>query len=140
MGRDRLPAVPRRAHVAPEPEIAAADDAEAQSPAAGTATAPRRRIGLARQEFLVAAANPKALLLFAAFVPQFADSSEPAGPQLLVLGLLYIAIEFVAACGWATAGSRIGSTELSPRARRRLEQAAGVVFIGLAGWLATAQK
>ncbi len=112
------------------------DDAESQSRITGQ----RRRIALARQEFLVAAANPKALLLFTAFVPQFVDPAQAAAPQLLVLGLLYIAIEFVAACGWAITGGRIGSTGLSPRARNRLEKATGVVFIGLAGWLATAQK
>lgn len=117
-------------------KIRAEDDAEAPP----TATGPRRRFALARQEFLVAAANPKALLLFTAFVPQFVDPAEPAAPQLLILGPLYIAIEFVAACGWATIGSRIGSSGLSSHARRRLHQATGVVFIGLAGWLAIAQK
>ncbi len=100
----------------------------------------RRRRALARQELLVAAANPKALLLFTAFVPQFVEPAEAAAPQLLVLGGLYIAIEFVAACGWAVAGSGIGSAGLSARARRRLEQVAGGVFVGLAGWLATAQR
>jgi threonine/homoserine/homoserine lactone efflux protein len=118
------------------PEASAATDARPW--AAGTG--PPRRIALARQEFLVAAANPKALLLFTAFVPQFVDPAQPAAAQLLVLGALYVAIEFVAACGWATAGGRIASTGLSAAARRRLEESAGVVFIAMAAWLATAQK
>jgi len=111
-------------------------DSRQQSRSAGR----RERIGLARQELIVAAANPKALLLFTAFVPQFVDPSRPAVPQLLILGALYIAIEFLAACAWATAGSRIGSAGLSPRVRRRLERATGGVFIALAGGLAIADK
>lgn len=96
-------------------------------------------VAMARQEFLVAAANPKALLLFTAFVPQFVDASHAAAPQLLVLGALYIAVELAAASLWATTGARLGAAGLSRRARRRVERGSGMVFLGLAGLLARAE-
>ena len=36
---------------------------------------------LGRQEFLVAAGNPKAILIFTAFLPQFVDPGQPLGAQ-----------------------------------------------------------
>ncbi len=98
--------------------------------------APRRSAAaLARQEFLVAGSNPKALLLFTAFVPQFVDRHHAAAPQLLVLGPLYILIELAAASVWASAGARVGATALSRRARVWLDRATGGVFLGLAAVL-----
>ena len=44
------------------------------------------RMVRARRESITVAANPKALLLFTAFLPQFVDPAEPAAGQLLVLG------------------------------------------------------
>ncbi|MEV0444669.1 LysE family translocator [Streptomyces spectabilis] len=95
---------------------------------------------LARQEFLVAASNPKALILFTVFLPQFLvhDAKDVAVP-LLLLGAAYIAVEFLCACGYAALGSRLRSMGISRRARRVLDGFTGVAMLGLAGWLATEQ-
>jgi len=106
------------------------------SPAAAVAAG---RLVRARREFLTVAANPKALLLFTAFLPQFVDRREPVAGQLVVLGLVYIALELAAATGWAFAGQRLRTAGLRERARRRLDRAVGGVFLGLAGLLATSK-
>ncbi len=98
------------------------------------------RVGRARREFLTVAANPKALLLFTAFLPQFVDPAEPVASQLLLLGPLYIACELVAATGWASIGHRLRLADLSAGARRRLDRAFGVAYLALAGALATAKR
>jgi len=98
------------------------------------------RVVRARREFLTVAANPKALLLFTAFLPQFVDRTEPVAGQLLVLGLVYIALELLAASGWALAGARLKLAGLGARARHRVDQVVGGVFLGLAGLLATTKR
>jgi threonine/homoserine/homoserine lactone efflux protein len=93
---------------------------------------------LTRQEFGVAAANPKALLLFTVFLPQFlpAGAAHP-GPSLLLLGVAYIGVEFCFACGYALLGARIGSPGLSARLSRRFDALTGGAMLALAAWLAT---
>ncbi|MDQ3664943.1 MAG: LysE family translocator [Actinomycetota bacterium] len=98
------------------------------------------RVVRARREFLTVAANPKALLLFTAFLPQFVDPAESVAGQLLVLGPLYIALELAAATGWAFAGHRLKLVGLRHRARRLLDQAFGGIYLGLAGLLATTKR
>ncbi|WP_010489457.1 LysE family translocator [Pseudomonas sp. S9] len=51
---------------------------------------------LARQEFLVAAGNPKAILIFTESLPQFIDPAAGIGAQFTVLGLCFLALEWIA--------------------------------------------
>jgi threonine/homoserine/homoserine lactone efflux protein len=46
------------------------------------------------QGFLVGASNPKAVLFFAAFFPQFLDPAAPLLQQLALLALSFVLIEF----------------------------------------------
>lgn len=46
------------------------------------------------QGFLVGASNPKAILFFAAFFPQFLNPAAPIAPQFAVLALTFVAFEF----------------------------------------------
>lgn len=45
------------------------------------------------QGFVTSAANPKAIVFFAALFPQFLNPQAPLAPQLLVLGLTFIVID-----------------------------------------------
>lgn len=99
----------------------------------------RRLVG---QEFLVAITNPKAMLLFAALLPQFTGPGQESLPlQLAVLGATYLVIEVVVALGYALVGSRLrgsdrGSGTVPGKVRRRIDQLTGACFLGLAGYLA----
>ncbi len=53
---------------------------------------------MARSEALVAFTNPKLILIFYAFFPQFIDPVEPVVPQIIVMGGTFVLIE-VAAIG-----------------------------------------
>ena len=46
------------------------------------------------QGLLVGASNPKAVLFFAAFFPQFINPAAPLAPQLAVLAATFVAFEF----------------------------------------------
>jgi threonine/homoserine/homoserine lactone efflux protein len=94
---------------------------------------------LIRQEFLVAITNPKAMLLFAAVLPQF-TSGGGIGGQLAVLGSAYLVIEASIALGYVAVGARIGGLNvLQPRLRRRIDLFTGSLFLVLAGFLAVSK-
>jgi threonine/homoserine/homoserine lactone efflux protein len=75
-------------------------DAAAVAPAA-----PRRSFYLSG--FLVGASNPKALLFFAAFFPQFLNPAQPFVPQFALLALTFVACEFAVLTVCALGVSRI---------------------------------
>jgi len=86
-----------------------------------------------RQGFVVAVLNPKTALFFLAFLPQFADPHAGAlPPQLLSLGVTFVAMAFVTDAGYALLSGAI-SPWLSRR--RGLAGAArtvtGCTYIGL---------
>lgn len=86
---------------------------------------------LARQEFLLAAGNPKAILIFTAFLPQFVEPSGNVGQQFMVLGALFLLLEWVAIAGYAYAGSFLSHWFSRPAMRRLFNR-------GCAGLLASA--
>jgi threonine/homoserine/homoserine lactone efflux protein len=95
---------------------------------------------LARREMLTALGNPKAYLLFTAFLPQFVEPGAALAPQLLTLGALYIAIEGCAAAVWAGAGAWLGGPSLTRARRRLLNRLSGGVMIGAAALLARSER
>ncbi|MFI6988702.1 LysE family translocator [Nonomuraea wenchangensis] len=85
--------------------------------------------------------NPKTAIFFLAFLPHFTDpAAGPVGPQILLLGLLWIVLGMASDGTYAMLASALGGRlRASRRARRRLEVGSGVVYLGLAAWL-TAEK
>jgi len=57
-------------------------------------------------------ANPKALVFFTAFLPQFVAPNEPIGPQMLILGLTSTVIEFFVLAGYGYFASRLAGARI----------------------------
>ena len=55
--------------------------------------APRSARSLYLQGFLTSAANPKAIVFFAALFPQFVDTSQPTAQQFFVLGVTFLVVD-----------------------------------------------
>ncbi|MCK0746806.1 LysE family translocator [Chromohalobacter nigrandesensis] len=87
---------------------------------------------LARQEFLLAAGNPKAILIFTAFLPQFVDPAGSIGSQFLILGALFLLLEWVAIGTYAFFGKVLRHWFSRP-AMRRLFNRTCAGFLGSAG-------
>jgi threonine/homoserine/homoserine lactone efflux protein len=70
-------------------------------PLAAGAEAPRvRRRALYMQGFITSAANPKAVVFFAALFPLFLRHDAPLAPQLLLLGATFVAIDGTFLCSY----------------------------------------
>ncbi|GAB7044229.1 MULTISPECIES: LysE family translocator [Catenuloplanes] len=88
-------------------------------------------------EFAVAISNPKALLLFAALLPQFTDTTAPgANLNIALLGAAYLLIELLVGLLYIAAGHRIGATGIPARTQRRVAVGTGVTFLGMSALLA----
>lgn len=86
---------------------------------------PERTAQSLRTGFLVGLSNPKTIVFFVAFLPQFIDPGSPALPQVAALGLAFAGLAVVSDSVWATVpgrrgdGSpaiRVGSTRWAPLA------------------------
>jgi threonine/homoserine/homoserine lactone efflux protein len=87
---------------------------------------------LAKQEFLVALGNPKAILIFTAFLPQFIDLELSAPPQFAVLGVLFLVLEWIAVAAYSFFGSRFHGSLSKPRRLRAFNRLCGVL-LGISG-------
>ena len=70
--------------------------------------------------FMVSLFNPKTLLFFSAFLPQFVAPDRPAGPQLLVLSAVFATLVVCGDSLWATAAGRARGVLGRGRFRQRL--------------------
>lgn len=66
---------------------------------------PHGRTALVRS-LAVALSNPKTVLFFAAFLPQFVDITKPQGPQYLLLGAVFVALDTCVMLAYAGAGTQ----------------------------------
>ncbi len=78
------------------------------APAAQHARLPARPLALTlwARGFFVSLTNPKTLLFYAAFFPQFVSRRAPAGLQLLVLAMTFLTLAVVIDSLWAIAAGR----------------------------------
>ncbi len=106
--------------------------------ALGATVAKKTPLRTLRDGFLVGVTNPKAMVFFAAVLPQFAD--RPAGHvplQMLLLGAIFIGIAVVSDSGWAVAaGTARAWLARSPRRLELIGGTGGLVMIGIGASLA----
>jgi len=84
---------------------------------------------LAKQEFLVAAGNPKAILIFTAFFPQFVDRSAYT-TSFIVLGATFLLLELIAIAIYAAIGARLGTFTNAAGRFRWFNRVSGTLMIG----------
>ena len=97
---------------------------EAARPAAGHA--PWAMTGHA---FAVTALNPKSILFFVAFVPQFVTPTLPILPQLLIIGATFLVLAIVNAAGYGLLAGTIRDTMRRPRALKTINRLGGSILI-----------
>ena len=93
------------------------------------------RGGFLLQGFLVLMANPKALLWFGAFIPQFVDPNGDYVAQIIGLSLTAMAVALVSDGAYAVLTGRAGAF-LSKKRIRLVSRLSGGFLIGGGIWLA----
>ena len=83
--------------------------------------------------------NPKTLLFLGAFLPQFVDLGRPAFPQIMVLGLIVMAVATLTDCVYAVTAGRARHWFDASRLRIMNRIAGSVLIVG-GVWLATQQR
>lgn len=92
----------------------------------------RNRLGLAKQEFLLAAGNPKAILIFTAFLPQFVDASAGINEQFFALGTTFLILEIGAISVYALFGIYLRQWFSKPKMAKRFNRVCAT-FLAMSG-------
>jgi threonine/homoserine/homoserine lactone efflux protein len=100
----------------------------------------RGDMSLFMQGVLVAASNPKSLLFFTAFFPQFIDPAAPFVPQFALLSLTFLVIDFVLLGAGAFGVGRIAPRLRQAHVVRWINRACGGLFALLGGLLLFARR
>jgi threonine/homoserine/homoserine lactone efflux protein len=105
------------------------------------AGAPARPVPLARSAckgLIVGLGNPKMVIFFLAFFPQFIHPAQgSAAGQMLILGTVFWIIGAIWDLAFACAAGTIGSwLARRPRIRAAQPRLEGLAYLGLAGWAA----
>ncbi|MBN9584941.1 MAG: LysE family transporter [Afipia sp.] len=106
---------------------------------ASDAPPPPPRGGFFLQGFLVLLSNPKVLVFFGAFIPQFVDMKQDHLPQVVVLGITFMIIAALSDGAYALLAGRAGKL-LSARRVRLVSRISGGFMIGGGIWLALTRR
>jgi threonine/homoserine/homoserine lactone efflux protein len=106
--------------------------------AAGIAAA--GNLVLFRRAFVVTALNPKSIIFFIAFLPQFVRPAAPVMPQLLILGATFLFLATINAALYATFAGRLSDILQGARARRWLKRCGAAVLVGAGVFTAAMQR
>lgn len=99
---------------------------------------PRSVRAIALRGFLISLTNPKTLLFYGAFFPQFVASDRPLGPQLALLSVTFLVIAGGLDSAWALAAGRARRV-LAMRGRLR-NRLTGGLLVGAGVGLALAHR
>ncbi|MDN3646641.1 LysE family translocator [Pontixanthobacter aestiaquae] len=86
---------------------------------------PAQSKALYTKGFIVEFANPKALLYFAAILPQFLNVSAPIGPQILTMGVTTLILDITIYSVYAGLGQTIARSGVKPWVLRGFNGIAG---------------
>ncbi|MFK7901524.1 MAG: LysE family translocator [Nitratireductor sp.] len=101
------------------------------------------KIGYFWQGFIVLMANPKALLFYGAFIPQFVDLSgrveASVFTQTLIYGFVFMVVAGLLDAGYAVLAGRAGEL-ISTKRIRFAERLGGLMLIGGGLWMGSLSK
>ena len=91
---------------------------------------------LALQGFITAIANPKGWAFFIALLPPFINQTRPLIPQISVLLLIILSLEFICLVVYASGGSTLRKFLQKSDNVKLMNRIAGSLMLGVGIWLA----
>lgn len=88
------------------------------------------RWSLTAHAFAVTALNPKGIVFFIAFLPQFISPAAPVAPQLFVLGATFLLLAIVNAVAYAFLAGGMRQRLRQPRLMRAMNRTGGGLLVG----------
>jgi threonine/homoserine/homoserine lactone efflux protein len=83
-----------------------------------------------REAYVVTALNPKGIVFFVAFVPQFLDPARPFLPQATILVATFVTLAAFNAAGYALLAAHLSGAVRRPGLRRALNRTGGAILVG----------
>ena len=93
-----------------------------------------------RRGVMVALSNPKTIVFFTAFLPQFIDPTLPAPPQLAVMCAVSVLLAAATDSAWGIAAGMGRAWFMKPARAKLLARLSGTVLIGGGIWLSLARR
>lgn len=90
--------------------------------------------------WLVTALNPKGIVFFVAFLPQFIAPGAPIGPQMWLLAATFVTLAVLNATAYAMFASTAQRVLSSPQAQRRFNLAGGTLLLAAGVWALLARR
>jgi len=90
--------------------------------------------------FAVTALNPKSIVFFVAFAPQFVDPAAPALPQFAAMEATFVTLAAVNAALWAMLAGELRRRARNPATLRRANRAGAAFLIGAGALTAAARR
>jgi len=100
---------------------------------------PARPGAILLHAYAVTALNPKSILFFVAFLPQFLDSHAPVLPQMVIFETTFLVLATLNAAAYALLASLARGAIRRPAVQRAVNRTGGTLMIG-AGLLALGWK
>ncbi|WP_077001605.1 LysE family translocator [Variovorax sp. KK3] len=114
--------------------------AGASSATVAAPAAPGSRWRLFANTWLVTALNPKGIVFFVAFLPQFLRPGEDVSRQLWILALTFVVMATLNATLYAVFAASARKLLSSPRAQRRFHLAGGSLLTAAGIWALLAKR
>ncbi len=114
-----------------------------RAPVAGLDAKPEQRRTAPRaiaQAFVAHLLNPKGILFFGAFLPQFIDTSRDTLPQFLTLGATFVALDIAIMSVYVLLAARGRRAAISPLWQRRFNRTGGAMLVGAGVFTATLKR
>ena len=96
--------------------------------------------GLFAGGLILQLSNPKAIVFFTALLPQFFDPHRAIAPQVAMLAVTSIIIEFCVLLAYGTAAGKASALARQPRYANWTNRIAGSLLIGAGAGLATLRR